>query len=348
MTQTPGQPTREIAELRSNVRQLRETIRVLEDERDEVISRRFRRLLFFGVGLSLLCHIGLMLYLNSVGRGGGQGFGDGSGVGYTVAVLNDEELTGDEEMSFDELPAGPAENDSAAPEDVSLETTSPDAGIATAAPGTVPTLGASGEGAGGISGTGDGSGGGGDNGLGLGGGGGYASFFGVGGKGQRFAFIVDISGSMSNDRKFEIAIGELARSIEALPDFAQFHVILFESKTIQPPVQTGWLRARKTTVRSVKRWLGEVEPSGGTEPRNAFLQVFSLENRPDVIFFLTDGMFNDITAEELAALNARGKKAVINTIGFGAPGEVDQTVLRAMAAASGGQYRFVSTEAANP
>ena len=40
------------------------------------------------------------------------------------------------------------------------------------------------------------------------------------------------------------------------------------------------------------------------------LQIFALDVRPDVIFFLTDGIFNDITLEELGALNARGKRVV--------------------------------------
>jgi Mg-chelatase subunit ChlD len=195
----------------------------------------------------------------------------------------------------------------------------------------VPALGASGQGTGGE--------------IGLGGGGGTASFFGTGGKGQRFAFIVDVSGSMGQNRKLEIAMRELARSVDALPDFAFFHIILFESKTVEPPMQVGWMRARRSTVRQVVRWLGTVEPNGGTEPRNAFLQVFSLDVRPDVIFFLTDGIFNDISLEELAELNARGKRVIINTVGFGASGEVDQTILRSIASQSGGEYRFVASEA---
>jgi hypothetical protein len=331
MTHPPGQQAREIAELRSNVRQLQQAIRVLEDERDELISRRFRRLLIFGVGISVVVHISIMVWLAMMRTPGVPGPGAHE-VNYEFAIIDEEELDQMEESAFDDLEpeqSEPAQN----PEETTvLEPTTPTVDMAVAAAGSVPTLGASGEGTGGE--------------MGLGGGGGSASFFGVGGKGQRFAFIVDISGSMANDRKFETCMRELARSIEALPDFAHFHVILFESKTVQPSIQNGWLRARKTTVRQVIRWLGEVEPNGGTEPRNAFLQVFSLETRPDVIFFLTDGIFNDISADEVAALNARGKKAMINTIGFGAPGEVDPTLLRQLAGDSGGQYRFVSTGSA--
>ena len=340
----PAHP--DVDRLRQQNVQLREALRLLQQEREVLIARRFRRLLFFGVGISLVLHISLMIYLNMVQRGAGIGPGVGSGIAYNVAILSEEELTDDEDMGFDQLPAGPAHDDEPAPGELSLEAVSPEAGLATATANDMPSLGATGTGSGGIPGVGDGSGGGGGNGLGLGGGGGSASFFGTGGKGQRFAFIVDISGSMSNGAKFETAMRELARSIDALPDFAYFYIALFESKTVTPPMQTGWIRARKPMVRQVVRWLGTVEPNGGTEPRNAFLQVFSLDVRPDVIFFLTDGIFNDISLEELNALNARGKRVVMNAVAFGAPGEVDQSLLRTIASQSGGQYRFVPTEAA--
>jgi hypothetical protein len=343
MSQTPAPSAVEFARLRDANAQMRETIRLLEEERRVLIARRFRRLLFFGVGISLVLHICLMIYLNMLQRGGMPGSGGGQSNTYTVAIISEEELTHDEEIAFDELPAGPAESDQAASNDLALDSASPDVGVASASADSIPTLGATGTGSGGIPGVGDGSSG---AGLGLGGGGGSASFFGTGGKGQRFAYIVDISGSMGDGRKFEIAMRELVRSIDALPDFAHFHVILFESKTLQPPMQTGWIRARKSIVRQVIRWLGTIEPNGGTEPRTGFLQVFDLDVRPDVLFFLTDGIFNDISLEEINALNSRGRKVVMNVIGFGAPGEVDQSVLRSLASQSGGQYRFVSTEMA--
>lgn len=345
MTTASPPSNAENVRLRERNAQLQEAIRLLEAERKQLIVSRFRRLLIFGIGISLLAHISLMIYLNLVQRGGGSGVGHGAAGSFTVAIISEEELTDDEESEFDELPAGPANNDTAAKDSISLETTSPEAGVSTASPTDMPSLGATGTGFGGIPGVGDGSSAGGGDGLGLGGGGGSASFFGTGGKGKRFAFIVDVSGSMGQNQKLEITMRELARSIDALPDFAFFHIVLFESATVEPPTQSGWIRARKGVIRQVIRWLGTVEPNGGTEPRNAFLQVFSLDVRPDVIFFLTDGIFNDISLEELAALNAKGKKVIINTIGFGAVGEVDQSILRSIASQSGGEYRFVSTGA---
>ena len=298
-----------------------------------LISRRFKRLLMFGVGISMVIHISIMIWLSMV-HTANAGLGGSNEASYEFAIIDEEDLNDLEQTSFDDLETQEASMDATPMEPAELASAAPAVEMSVAASGSVSPLGASGEGTGGE--------------LGLGGGGGTATFFGTGGKGQRFAFIVDISGSMGQQNKLEIALRELARSVDALPDFAFFHVLLFESKTIEPPNQAGWMRARKSIVRQVTRWLATIESNGGTSPRNAFLQVFSLDVRPDVIFFLTDGIFNDISLDELGALNARGKRAVINCIGFGAPGEVDQTLLRSIATQSGGQYRFVTTETTPP
>ena len=77
----------------------------------------------------------------------------------------------------------------------------------------------------------------------------------------------------------------------------------------------------------------------------AFERVFALGDRPDVIFFLTDGEIPDAEAagDLIAKLNSGGRRVVINTIAFG---DVrSQKLLRRLARDSGGTYRFVATEA---
>ena len=153
------------------------------------------------------------------------------------------------------------------------------------------------------------------------------------------AYIVDISGSMREGRKLEVAMRELSRSISALPDYAQFHVLLFSTSYVEPPMQTGWMRARRSTVTAITTWLERVTPGGGTLPMEAFVHAFSLSTRPDVIFFLTDGEIPAKTAAEVAQLNDRGQRVVINTIAFGDPTSQEQ--LKQIATDSGGAYRFV-------
>jgi hypothetical protein len=334
----PQVQMREIAGLRRSVAELREQFRLMHEERVRVLNQRRWRLYAVGAACSLALHICLMIYLGMVRHGGGHGNSQDGGSSFETAILNIEELTTEDPGEFDQLTAGPVEFDEAqAPSELSA--INPENGISTASPSQMPTLGASGDGTGGVPGFGNGEGGGG---LGLGGGG-ATSFFGIGAKGTRFAYIVDVSGSMGQNRKLQMAMHELAKSVDALPDFSHFYVLLFSSSFIQPPMQKGWMPARKGTVRQFIAWLNRVDPGGGTEPRTSFFQVLSLDVRPDVIYFLTDGQFQDIVPDEINELNKRGKKVVINTIQFGDPSGED--VMREIARDSGGIYRFVPAEA---
>lgn len=321
----PNLPS-QVAHLQQTVQRLQETVRLMAEHRQRVIDKRRRRIAIIGGSASLLLHILLLIYLGLVYRGGGSS-ASASASGYQLAIISEEELTQLEEASFDEVQTEAVSFEQSDLQTEALPAASAATAALSAAPGAVPTLGGSGSGAG------EGFG------LGGGGGGGGTSFFGIGSKGTRFAFIIDISGSMSDASKLEIAKQELNSTIGGLPDYAYFYVLLFNSDFIQPPGQKGWTRARKNAIKQFATWLQSVDPNGGTAPRSSFLQVFSLDVRPDVIYFLTDGQFQDITAEEIATLNKSGKRAVINTIQFGDRG--GEELLRQIARASGGVYRFV-------
>jgi hypothetical protein len=191
--------------------------------------------------------------------------------------------------------------------------------------GSVPALGGSG--------AGDGSGG---SSI-LGGGGAGTSFFGVSSRGTRFAWVVDVSGSMGEGNKLETCLRELARSVQDLPDYASFFVVLYSSNP--QPFHTEWTRARANAISTLVRWLKDANPGGGTRPSPAFELVMELRDRPDVIFFLTDGLIPRETPEHVAELNRSGRRVTINTIAFG--DAAGQELLKAIAQASGGVYRFV-------
>jgi hypothetical protein len=318
-----------VTKLRSDLAQLRRSVERLEAERDRRIKRRRRELLLIGVAISMVVHIGLLISLGLLYRDRPGGVAS-EPVMLEFATLQEQDLTELDRPDlsdlvpeivpdFEQLPAleSPA----------TLDAEIPAAELRITAEGATPTLGGAGSGEGV---------------AGLDGGGAGTSFFGVASAGTRFAYIVDVSGSMGQHRKLGIAMRELARSIESLPDFASFYVVLFSSDFIEPPMQRGWTKARPETIRFLIRWLNDVDPGGGTEPRNAFHQVFALSERPDVIFFLTDGRIGNFSAEEVAALNRGGDRVIVNTIAFGDP--ASQDLLRQIAADSGGVYRFVPTE----
>lgn len=310
------------------VSQLQEAVRRLTEERDRLLRRRRRNLLIVGVSLSLLAHVVLMVYLSYIHRAVPSG-GFAQPVSLQFAVIHDQELTQIPDIDSQELePEIPWDHEDLSANDpaANLDPEMPAASLEISDAGSVPALGGAGTGAGGE--------------TTLGGGGAGTSFFGVSSRGSRFAYIVDVSGSMSHKRKFEVCMAELAQSIQTLPDYASFFVVLYSSGA--RPFDSNWTRARPTAVSNLIRWLNGVDPGGGTQPGNAFLEVFSLRHRADVIFFLTDGLIPQDTPEAVATLNRRGKRVVINTIAFG-DGQ-SQKMLREIATKSGGVYRHVSSD----
>ncbi len=313
--------------VRGRVRRLQEALERMEAQRNELQRRRRRDMLTIGVGISVVLHLLLMFYLASHYRlrPGSRG---PQPVSYEFAILQEEELTELDIAELDDLlPEVVSETTDSAPDAAELDPAVPAAELEIARAGSLPTLGGSGDGGVGVGG-------------GLSGGGAGATFFGVSSRGMRFAFIVDRSGSMGQGPKMRVAMRELARSVDSLPDYASFYVVLFSSDLVQPPFQRGWMRAKETTVNNFIRWLNDIDPGGGTVPMPAFYDVFAIEERPDVIFFLTDGEIPADTAELVAGLNRRGGRVVINTIAFGEA--QSQSLLKQIARESGGMYRYVA------
>jgi hypothetical protein len=273
----------------------------LQEERRRVRNARWRSLLLWAVLLSLLFHICLMLYLHFLHRDRQEQPPQVFQV-EIATLLPDEQLTelpesdlqepNDRALSaldelLDERQASELEADTASAE---LEIT----GV-----GATPTIGGAGAG-GGV--------------QGIGGSGAAGSFFGITTTGRRFAYIVDISGSMSggsSTTRMDRAKNELRRSLRALPDFAKFIIVFYNDGLVIPPDLETWKTARTSTVR-----------------------------QPDVIFFLTDGAISSMSAEDVDMLNRRGLKTVINTIAFG--DDSSQALLKQIAQDSGGVYRYVS------
>lgn len=320
--------SRRIAELEERVRQMHAAIRLLEQERETVRRRRIWNLLIVGVCLSAMAHVGCMIWLSFVRRGGEAGSrAVVEPMALQIAVVHSQELTRLQEIESAELSPEVvldaqdlSTDDPAATLDPEVSAVS----LEVSSGGAVPALGGSGAG------EGEGS-------AILGGGGAGTTFFGVSSRGTRFAYVVDVSGSMGQDNKLDTCLKELARSIQTLPDYSSFFVVLYSSAP--RPFHTEWAKARPAAIATLVRWLNDIDPTGGTKPAPAFELVLELENRPDVIFFLTDGIIPAGTPEYVGELNRRGKRVTINTIAFGDP--QGQDMLQEIARASGGVYRFV-------
>ena len=169
---------------------------------------------------------------------------------------------------------------------------------------------------------------------------GGTTFFGVSARGRRIGYVVDVSASMEGGGRLWVALGELKRSLAALPDHTWFHIALFSNDVVAPPFQSGWLRATDENLERTTAWLDrEVSTGGGTRPGGAFQRLFALEPPPDAIFFLTDGEVPPDTPSLVQRLNQRLERAVVNTVAFGT--EAGRAPLERIARDSDGAFRFV-------
>lgn len=175
------------------------------------------------------------------------------------------------------------------------------------------------------------------------GGSGTANFFGVEARGTRFAYIVDISGSMADDRLAALRQA-LGASIDGLLEHTQFAIVLYNSDAYLL-TSRGWVPATDKSKRDVKRDLRGVQATGGTNPIPAFQIVFGMKPRPDAIYFMTDGEFGSngpTIVSTVDKLNSQGfRKVPIHCITF--IEDSGRDVMRAIARRSGGTYTHVGS-----
>jgi hypothetical protein len=188
-------------------------------------------------------------------------------------------------------------------------------------------------------------------GMGLGGAGsGGAKFFGVEATGTRFAYVVDLSGSMAGPR-LEALRTELTHSIVELPETAQFLVVPFSNEAEALGKRDTWTEASPTGKRWAKNTIAlELKDArDGTVPLPGFQIAYSVRPRPDSIYFMTDGeSFPAGTADELKVLSAQFK-VPIHCIRFGDKESAGhggansaESIMRAIAKQSGGSYKLIS------
>jgi hypothetical protein len=164
-----------------------------------------------------------------------------------------------------------------------------------------------------------------------------AQFFGASASGNRIIFIVDRSGSMTDS--LDYVKRELKRSIGALDENQEFHVLFYSSgPAVEMPVRQP-VKASTANKQSAYTFINGVIPQGETDPSRALERAFAC--KPDAIYLLTDGEFDREIIGLAKRLNSDGK-VKIHTIGF--LYRTGETVLKAIAEQNGGQYKFVSEQ----
>jgi len=290
-----------------------------------------RQTALFGVSLSLFVHVGLLLLFALIypkrpviGTGVGQ-------FDFPLAVIAEAELTELVRVALDDQT--PQMDQSAEPKLPSIEDITPTVGSEALMSLEATDLST-------LSGAGDA-----DitDGEGLDdGSGGSAQFFGVEARGSRFAYIVDVSGSMEGDRLAALKRALLA-SIAGLYEQAHFTVVLFSSDAV---ALTGnrWVPATERAKKEIEKDIRAIRAYGGTNPLPAFEIVFAMRPRPDAIYFMTDGQFADGEEDKalarIARLNDRGdRRTPIHCITF--IERSSERLMRQIARQSGGTYTHV-------
>lgn len=174
----------------------------------------------------------------------------------------------------------------------------------------------------GIIGTGSGAGesgvGGLGSGFGAGSGLGSAAVWSLSASGNKFAYVVDFSGSIivaEDDLK-----RELKRSIGALKPTMEFAVLVFFSRVgpqrdefVTEAFAPTLIAADADSRRRFFDWLDRKKPMGSTEPLAAMKRALAL--KPDAVFFFSDGYFDDKVVDEIARAN-EGRRTQIHCLVF--------------------------------
>lgn len=170
-----------------------------------------------------------------------------------------------------------------------------------------------------------------------------ASFFGLSAKGKRFVFVIDSSTSMWGPRWIDVR-QELLRSVRKLNQDQYFFVVCFDVASTsmfgEGQRQRDFAAANEENFRKLEYWLAQHTLGPGTMANASVLEALRL--KPDAIFLLTDGEFQDNVLQTFRNGNRnRGKKKKIpvHTIGFHS--KIGAPVLSQIASENNGQFRYV-------
>lgn len=310
--------------------------------------RWLRPLALAAIAISLLVHLGFW-FLSTfilVGRSGTAGSSEGGSGPVEFAVISQTEfdqLTGSGSVELDTPAVPEAISSDPIPHELMSSASSETADLATGLGGIGPV-----GGGGDIGGSGSDLGTGG-SGLGGSGGGSGASFFGVEARGNRFAYIVDVSASMQDGGRIEALRTRLRESIDALAESTEFIVLPFSTDSKVLGSKKAWTKADLSGKRWAREHVPLLAPEAGTRPLPAFTLLYNeIRPRADAIYFMTDGAFEgdpEMVAAEIARMN-NTLKIPIHCICFETKDSVE--IMKKISATSKGTFRFVSTSGGPP
>lgn len=164
---------------------------------------------------------------------------------------------------------------------------------------------------------------------------GEAVFFGLRATGNRFAFVVDRSGSMDG-LPMRRARKELMNCINHMPKHVEVFVVFFDD--LAYPDEGRYRCVDAQNLQELEDWVNTIRANGGTDVKIGMRTVFNEGKPPDAIFLLTDGNFDGDTPSYIRKLNSKSGVR-INTVAL--VSRAGESLLKQIAGENDGDYRFV-------
>ncbi|MBI4559348.1 MAG: VWA domain-containing protein [Candidatus Hydrogenedentes bacterium] len=161
--------------------------------------------------------------------------------------------------------------------------------------------------------------------------------------GMDYVFVIDASGSMASERKFETSSNAVQAFVEALGDEDRFDALAFN---VQPVTLYGSLQSANNEAKAaVAKFLDSQTTRGGTNLRLAVTKAYEYADpatdRQLNVVVLSDGLATqDDPASLIALIRNRPANARVFCVGVG--NDVNQRLLVQMAEEAGGLAAMIS------
>jgi len=163
----------------------------------------------------------------------------------------------------------------------------------------------------------------------------------------RFAFVIDVSGSMSEqfrdiDGMLYTRLSYVQRDLTnvlngTLKSFQQFNIISFSDNA--NAWQPGVVQANNANIASATTFVARLTPGGGTYMLQALKSAFS-DPQVQGLYFLSDGIPSDSTDSILNFISSFNPLKPVNTIAFKTDSSAQNFLLQ-MAVRSKGTFRAI-------
>jgi hypothetical protein len=121
-------------------------------------------------------------------------------------------------------------------------------------------------------------------------------------------------------------------------DVAQFLVVPFSDREYPLGGVTKWRDSTQTSKKWAKQLIDALQPMGGTAPASSFDLVLNMRPRPDAVYFMTDGLF-DQSVVTLIEEMSKTVKVPIHCMCF--TSRESEEAMKKIAKDSGGTYHFI-------